>query len=74
MPQIDAKELDHSPEMKHYFESVKNILVERHHKDRHSADAMVDRYFSLDVDPLERALVMHRTPDEVARDLAQGNL
>lgn len=74
MPQIDARELDRSPEMKSYFESVKNILVEQYHKDRHAADVMVDRYFSLDVDPLERALVMHRTPDEVARDLAQGNL
>ena len=74
MPQIDAKDLDHSPDMKRYFASVKTILVEQHRVDRQAADALVDRYFSLDVDPLERALVMHRTPDEVARELAQGNL
>jgi hypothetical protein len=73
MPQIDAKDLDHSPEMKQYFETVKGILVERYHKDRLPADVLVDRYFSLDVDPLERSLVMHRTPDDVARDLVQGN-
>ena len=59
--------------MKRYFESVKTILVEQHRVDRQAADVLVDRYFSLDVDPLERSLVMHRTPDEVARDLAQGN-
>jgi hypothetical protein len=74
MPQIDAKDLDHSPEMKQYFESVKRILVEQYDRDRRTADVLVDRYFSLDVDPLERSLVMHRAPDEVARDLVQGNL
>jgi hypothetical protein len=73
MPQIDAKDLDHSPDMKQYFESVKNILVEQYRQDRHTANVLVDRYFSLDVDPLERSLVMHRPPDEVARDLVQGN-
>ncbi len=74
MPQIDAKDLDHSPDMRQYFELVKTILIERHRKDRRTADVLVDRYFSLNVDPLERSLVMHRTPDEVARDLAQENL
>ena len=74
MPQIDAKDLDHSPDMKQYFKSVKNILVEQYRQDRRAANVLVDRYFSLDVDPLERSLVMHRPPDEVARDLAQGNL
>jgi hypothetical protein len=74
MPQIDAKDLDHSPEMKQYFELVKTILVEKYHRDRRAADVLVDRYFSLDVDPLERSLVMHRTPDDVARDLVQENL
>jgi hypothetical protein len=74
MPQIDAKDLDHSPEMKQYFESVKRILVEQYNRDRRAADVLVDRYFSLDVDPLERSLVMHRDPDELARDLVQGNL
>lgn len=74
MPQIDAKDLDHSPDMKQYFELVKRILIEQHHKDRRAADALVDRYFSLDVDPLERSLVMHRAPGEVAKDLVQENL
>jgi hypothetical protein len=73
MSQIDAKDLDHSPDMKQYFDSVKRILVEKHRMDRHSADVVVDRYFSLDVDPLERSLVMHRSPEEVARDLAQAS-
>lgn len=74
MSQIDAKDLDHSPEMKQYFLVVKSLLMEHHRKSASAADALVDRFFSLDVDPLERALVMHRTPDEVARDLAQENL
>jgi hypothetical protein len=74
MPQIDAKDLDHSANMKQYFELVKRIMVEQYGKDRQAADVLVDRYFSLDVDPLERSLVMHRDPDEVAQDLAKGNL
>jgi hypothetical protein len=74
MSQIDAKDLDHSSEMKQYFRFVKNLLMAQHRKSPSAADDLVDRYFSLDVDPLERALVMHRPPDEVARDLAQENL
>jgi hypothetical protein len=73
MPQIDAKDLDRSPEMKQYFESVKRILIEQYDRDGRTADVLVDRYFSFDVDPLERSLVMHRPPEEVARDLVQGN-
>ena len=43
MPQIDAKDLDHSPVMKQYFETVKKILIERHGKDWRAADVLVDR-------------------------------
>jgi hypothetical protein len=70
MTQIDAMSLDHSPFMRQFFEAVRNILIETYATDRRSADALVDRYFSLDVDPLERALAMHRMPEDVARDLA----
>ena len=68
-----SRSLHHSPEMREYFGLVKRILVEHHEMDRHSADVLVDRYFALDVDPLERSLVMHRNPQEVAEDLAKGS-
>lgn len=74
MTQIDAKTLDHGPEMKEYYEEVKRLLVEQHHRDRREADALVDQFFSLDVDPLERCLVMHEDPEDVARDLATYHL
>jgi hypothetical protein len=70
MPQIDAKDLDYSPEMKAYFEHVLDILVNGKGKSPEVARGMIDRYFNLDVDPLERALVMHCDPEHVADDLA----
>jgi hypothetical protein len=71
MAQMDAKSLDHSDDMKEYYERVKHVLIRKYEKDSRTAEILVDRYFSLEVDPLERSLVMHREPEEVAADLAQ---
>ena len=71
MPQIEARDLDHSPAMKTYFEGVAERLVVRHGKSRDEARVLVDRFFSLDVDPLECAFLMHDDPDTLAEDLAR---
>jgi hypothetical protein len=70
MAQIDAKTLDNSPLMKEFFQSVKQILTKKHHYPSRDADALIDRFFSHRVDALERALVMHRDPEDVADELA----
>jgi hypothetical protein len=68
MPQIDPKDLDYSPEMVSFFEEVIQIL-RSHDIPFDQAKMMVDRFFSLDVTPLERALAMHRGAEQVAEDL-----
>ncbi len=71
MQQIDAKALDYSPEMKAYFAEVTDLLMERHRVAADTARDLVDRYFALDVDLLERALVMHEDAGTVAADLSK---
>lgn len=71
MPQIDARDLDHSPEMRAFFSKVHDLLVHRFGKAPSVARALVDRFFSIEVDPLERAFVMHDDPEHVAEDLAR---
>ena len=66
-----AAELDHSPEAFTYFHRVVWLLVSHHEISLDFANALVNVYFSLDVDPLERALVMHSPVEEVAAQLAQ---
>ena len=71
MAQIDVKDLDHSPAMRTYFSEVVRLLVECHEVTPAVAREMVDRYFSIEVDPMERALVMHTEAGIVADDLAK---
>lgn len=71
MAVISAKDLDFSSEMRAYFESVRLLLVRKHDKSPEQARALVDRFFGLDVDPLERALVMHDDAEAVAEDLSK---
>ena len=66
-----AAELDRSMEMQTYFQAVVQSLVDQHDVSSDAAKALVNVYFSLDVDPLERALVMHRPPEQVAEELAR---
>ena len=47
------------------------LLVVRYETALDTAKALVNAYFSLDVAPLERALVMHRPAEEVAQELAR---
>lgn len=56
--------------MKSYFESVRRLLEQNHDKSPDEARELVDRYFGLEVDPLERALVMHEDAAAVAADLS----
>ena len=72
MAQVDPRALDYSTEMRTYFAEVEGVLVRDFQRSRTEARALIDRYFSLDVDPLERALVMHADPQDVAADLAGG--
>ena len=68
MAQIEPKDLDHSQEMIEYFRDVIRILKD-YGKSPEDAEALVNRYFTLDVAPLERALAMHRGAKRIARDL-----
>ncbi len=72
MPSIDARELDRSTPMIEYFEEVKAILEKEHRRSPDDARNLIDRFFSLSVNPLERCLVMHRSPEDVAQDLASS--
>lgn len=74
MTQIDPKNLDYSQEMKAYFHHVTAILVDRFNRSSDEARDLVDRYFALEVDPLERAFLMHTEADDVAAALATGDL
>jgi hypothetical protein len=71
MPQIDPKDLDYSPEMMDYFAQIIRILIEHGEKTPEEARTLVERFFAMDVTPLERALVMHRGAQQVARDLLE---
>jgi hypothetical protein len=66
-----ATELDRSIEMHAFFQTVVRLLVAHHETPPDMAKALVNVYFSLDVHPLERALVMHRPPEQVAEELAR---
>ena len=72
MAQVDPRTLDYSKEMRAYFAEVEGVLVREFQRSHEEARALIDRFFGLDVDPLERALVMHSDPEEVAADLAGG--
>lgn len=72
MTQVDPRTLDYSPAMRSYFSDVEGILIQDFQRSREEARVLIDRFFGLDVDPLERALVMHADPREVAADLAGG--
>ena len=65
-------ELDGSPEMRDYFREVASIL-RRKGKSDEEAQALIERYFFIGVDPLERVLVMHRSPEDVAADFLAAN-
>jgi hypothetical protein len=69
--QIDANDPALFQQVRAYFKTVKYILVTKHELSEETAASLVDIYFSLEVDPLERVLVMHNDPSLVARDLAQ---
>jgi hypothetical protein len=66
--------LDYSPAMKAYFGLVETIIVRFYRLTAEEARELVNRYFALDVHPLERALVMHCQPEKVADELVQSAL
>jgi hypothetical protein len=66
-----AAELDCSTEMRAYFERVEQFLVTRFEIRRDAAKALINLDFAREVDPLERALVMHRPAEQVAEELAR---
>jgi hypothetical protein len=65
-----AAELDHSPEMRAYFERVEQLLVTHFEIRSAAAKTLINLYFAREVAPLERALVMHRPAEQVAEELA----
>jgi hypothetical protein len=70
MAQIDAKDLDYSEIMVEFFKEVMRKLVTDFDIREDLAKSLIDTYFSLDVSPLERVIVMHRGVIRVAQDLA----
>lgn len=66
-----AAELDGSTAMRAYFGRVEQLLVAHFEIRRDAAKVLINFYFAREVDPLERALVMHRPVEQVAEELAR---